>query len=158
MPENKVSIKKIVTNRKARYNYLIVKKLETGIELRGTEVKSLRAGKGNLSDSYARVENGEVFLHNLHISPYEHGSFDNHKPLRRRRLLLHKREIRKLFQETSERGAALIPLSLYFKHGIVKVELALAHGKKTHDRRDDIRKREDLTQIRRALKKQKPRR
>ncbi|MCK5547979.1 MAG: SsrA-binding protein, partial [Thermoplasmata archaeon] len=83
MPENKVSIKKIVTNRKARYNYLIVKKLETGIELRGTEVKSLRAGKGNLSDSYARVENGEVFLHNLHISPYEHGSFDNHKPLRR---------------------------------------------------------------------------
>ncbi|MCK9554554.1 SsrA-binding protein SmpB [bacterium] len=143
----------IITNRKARRDYTILDTIEAGIELKGTEVKSLRNKKGNLSDSFAKIENGQVLIFNLHISPYEFGNRNNHDPLRTRKLLLHKSEIRKLFGQTSIKGHSLIPLKLYLKKGRVKVELAIAEGKTKFDKREAIRKKEDLLKIQRAKKR-----
>lgn len=146
-------LKVIITNRKALRNYAILEKIEAGIALRGTEVKSLRLGKGNLGDSFAKVEDMEVFLYNFHISPYEQGNIHNHDPLRPRKLLLHKRQIKRLWGQTSLKGFSLIPLRVYFRDGKAKVELALARGKKLYDRREDIRRKEADAEARRALKK-----
>ena len=132
--------KTIASNRRARYDYEILDTFEAGIALLGPEVKSLRAGGANLSDAYATVRGGEVFLVNAHISPYAQAGRENPDPRRERRLLLHKREIRRLQGQTAERGRTLVPLSLYFKEGRVKVELALARGKRRHDRRETIRR------------------
>jgi len=149
-------IKTIVTNRKALRNYIILEKIEAGIALRGTEVKSLRLSKGNLGDSFARVENMEVFLYNFHISPYQAASVFNHEPLRPRKLLLHKQQIKRLWGQTSVKGLSLIPLRVYFKSGKVKVELGLAKGKKLYDKREDIKRREADAEAERAMKKALP--
>jgi len=142
----------IATNRKARHDYHIFDTYEAGIELKGTEVKSLREKKGNLTDSFARVMNGQVFLFNLHISPYAFGNLNNHDPLRIRRLLLHKIEISKLAGQTNQKGLALIPLKLYFKDGRVKVQLAVARGKTQYDKRDTIKKDEARREMQRATR------
>lgn len=141
-----------ITNRKARHEYHIEETYEAGIALSGTEVKSIRAGKANLQDSYARVENGELILYNMHISPYEQGNRFNHEPKRPRKLLMHKREIMRLFGRTREKGLSLIPLKVYFKGSWVKVELALARGKKKYDKREDIAERDARREMDRALK------
>ncbi len=147
-----MSEKNITTNRKARYEYQILDTMEAGIVLCGTEVKSLRLGRANLKDSYANVNNGEVYLFNAHISPYSHGNINNHDPERQRKLLLHKKEIKKLIGKVQEKGLTLVPLKLYFKNGKVKVELAVARGKKFFDKRHDIAKRESDREIKRELK------
>ena len=134
--------KNITVNRKARHEYSIIQTWEAGIVLVGTEVKSLRQGKANLVDSYAKVVNGEIWLVNLHISEYTLGNIYNHEPKRDRKLLLNKSEIRKLIGNTKEKGLTLVPLRLYFKKGKVKVEIALAKGKKIYDKRKDIAKRD----------------
>lgn len=146
-------IKIISENRKARHDYSIIETYEAGIALTGTEVKSLRAGKANLKDSYAQItKTGEIFLYNLHISPYDHGNIYNHEPMRSRRLLLHRSEINKLLGKVKEKGLALVPLKLYFKHGLVKVEIALAAGKKLYDKRQDLAKKDAKREMERALK------
>ncbi len=146
-------IKIISENRKARHDYSIIETYEAGIALTGTEVKSLRAGKANLKDSYAQItKTGEMFLYNLHISPYDHGNIFNHEPVRSRRLLLHRSEINKLLGKVKEKGLALVPLKLYFKHGLVKVEIALAAGKKLYDKRQDLAKKDAKREMERALK------
>lgn len=142
----------IVTNRKALRDYSIIESLEAGIQLKGTEIKSIRAGGTSLADSFARLEGSEVFLYNMHISPYEFGNIYNTDPLRPRKLLLHKRQIRKLASEVSTRHLTLIPLKLYFKNGIAKIELALAKGKKQYDKREAIRRRESDRELRRIVK------
>ena len=139
-------------NRKARHDYFIHETIEAGIELKGTEVKSLRAGKANLKDSYAEIKNGEIFIRNMHISPYEQGNIFNHDPLRPRRLLLHKREINKLFGRTREKGFTLVALKIYFKHGKAKLELALASGKHNYDKRRDLADKAAKRDVERALK------
>jgi len=145
---------KIVTvNRKARHNYEIIDTYEAGIELLGTEVKALRAGKINLKDGYARVKGGEVWLFGVHISPYSHGSYNNHDPERERRLLLHKWEIRRLIGKVEEAGLTLIPLKVYFKNGKAKVQLALARGKRVYDKRHDLAKRDAQREISRHMKR-----
>lgn len=143
----KLGTKVMATNRKARYEFFIEETMEAGLVLTGTEVKSIRQGKLNIKDSYASVENGEVYLSNLHISPYEQGNIYNVDPIRKRKLLLHKREIRKLFTSTTQKGFTLIPLSIYIKDGLVKVELATAKGKKLYDKRDDIAKKDAARRI-----------
>ncbi len=153
MSENEAKIKVIVTNRKAFRDFEIIDKREVGISLVGTEVKSLRAGKVNISDSYASVVNGEVILHNLHISQFEQSSQTNHEPTRPRKLLLHKREIRKLFGATAERGFTLVPLRIYFKGPYVKIELAVARGRKKYDKREVIARKEADRAMQRAQKK-----
>ena len=140
----------IVTNSKARHDYHILETFEAGIVLHGTEVKALRAGKGQIGDAFARVENDEVWLHNAHIDEYTHGNLQNHKPKAPRKLLLHKSEIRKLFALASIKGNALIPLSLYWKNGKVKVALGVGKGKVEYDKRDDLRKRESERELKRA--------
>jgi len=147
----KEPIKVVAENRKARHDYFIDEIYEAGIALVGTEVKSIRTGKVSLRDSYAEVVNGEAYLQNMHISPYDKGSRFNHDPKRPRKLLLHKREIKKLLGQTTQKGYTLIPLRLYFKRGKVKVELALARGKKLYDKRQDIAKRDAQREISRAL-------
>lgn len=142
----------IITNRKARRDYHIIETFEAGIELKGTEVKSLRNKRGNLADSFARLDNGEVFLCNLHISPYEFGNISNHNPLRTRKLLLHKSQIKKLFGQISLKGYALIPLKLYLKKGFIKIELAVAKGKTQFDKRETIKKKDALRQMQHAKK------
>ncbi|MFZ5897649.1 MAG: SsrA-binding protein SmpB [Bacillota bacterium] len=144
--------KVVCENRKARHDYFILETHEAGMVLTGTEVKSLRAGKGNLKDSFARVENAEVWLHNMHISPYEQGNRFNHEPKRPRKLLMHKGEIMRLLGKTREKGLALVPLKVYFKNGKAKVELALVKGKKLYDKREDIAKREARREIERATR------
>ncbi len=146
-------IKTIISNRKAFRNYTVVEKIEAGIALRGTEVKSLRLSKGNLGDSFAKVEDMEVFLYNFHISPYQAGSVFNHDPLRPRKLLLHKQQIKRLWGQTSVKGFSLIPLRVYFKNGKAKVELGLAKGKKLYDKREDIKRREADAEADRAMKR-----
>ena len=138
----KSNMKTVSTNRKARHDYTIEDSMEVGIVLTGTEVKSIRQGRLNLKDSYALVEGGEVFILNMHISPYEQGNIYNVDPLRKRKLLLHKREIAKLAGLTSQKGYSLIPLSAYLNRGKVKIQLAIAKGKKTYDKRHDIAKRD----------------
>lgn len=139
-------------NRKARHDYFILETYEAGIALKGTEIKSIRAGKVNLKDSFARIEKGEVLLYNVHISPYEHGNRENHEPLRTRKLLLHRREINRLVGKTQEKGLALIPLRIYFKRGLAKVELALAKGKKLYDKREALAEREARREMERAFR------
>ncbi|QSQ10446.1 SsrA-binding protein [Koleobacter methoxysyntrophicus] len=135
--------KDLITNRKARHDFHIEETYEAGIALTGTEVKSLRAGKGNLKDSYARIENGELLLYNMHISQYEQGNRFNHDPTRTRKLLMHKREIMRLFGYVKEKGYSLVPLRVYVnERGKVKVEIALAKGKKLYDKRQDIARRD----------------
>jgi len=148
-----LEIRKIATNRRARHEYFIEETIEAGIVLTGTEVKALRLGKGNLNDSYAQIKAEEVFLYNCHISPYEYGNRFNHDPLRPRKLLLHKAEIRKLAAKIKEKGYTLVPLSMYFdRKNRVKVELALAKGKKLYDKRHDLAKRDAAREMARALK------
>jgi SsrA-binding protein len=149
-------IRVVAENRRARHEYFVEETLEAGIALTGTEVKSLRLGRASLQDSFARVENGEVLLYNMHISPYDKGNRFNHDPKRVRRLLLHKAEIRRLIGKTRQRGYTLIPLKLYFNsRGLAKVELALAKGKKLHDRREDIARREAERQIQQSLRRRR---
>ena len=140
----------IVNNPKARRDYHILDTFEAGIVLHGTEVKALRAGKGQISDAFARVENGEVFLHNAHIDEYSHGNLQNHQPKAPRKLLLNKSEIRKLFGLVAVKGNALIPLSFYWKNGRVKVALAVAKGKAEFDKRDDLKRRDSDRELKRA--------
>ena len=139
--------KVIATNRKAFHNFHILETYEAGIALRGTEVKSLREAQVNFKDCYAAIDNGEAWLIGCHISPYHHGSDANHDPERRRKLLLHRREISRLLGKVAERGLTLIPLRLYFKEGRAKVELGLARGKKLHDKRDAIRERDERREL-----------
>jgi len=145
-------IKIACENRKARHDYFIHETFEAGIELQGTEVKSLRAGRANLKDSYAYIKNGEIFVDHMHISPYEQGNIFNHDPLRPRRLLMHKAEILKLFGQTREKGYTIIPLKVYFKRGRAKMEIALASGKHNYDKRQDLRTKAAKRDIERALK------
>lgn len=146
------SIKIAAENRKARHDYHIHETYETGIALTGTEVKSLRAGKANIKDSYASVDNGELMLHNMHISPYDQGNRFNHEPLRTRKLLMHRYEINKLIGKTKEKGYTLVPLKLYFTRGKVKVEIGLATGKKNYDKRQDIAERDAKREMDRAFR------
>lgn len=130
------------TNRKARFEYHILETFQAGIALQGTEVKSVREGKVNLGDSFGNIKHGELYLCDCHISPYSHGNYANHEPLRPRKLLMHKREIIRLFTKTQIKGLTLIPLKMYFQNGRVKVDIALAKGKKQFDKRDDIKSRD----------------
>ena len=152
MAEDKSGKKMIAVNREVRHEYFVVEALETGIELVGTEVKSLRAGGVNLKDSWADIDDGELIAKGIHISPYEQGNIFNKDPDRPKRLLMHKREIRKLHDLQKQDGYALIPLSLYFKDSRVKVELGLCKGKKNYDKREDAAKRDAKREIDRAMK------
>ena len=144
--------KNITSNRKAFHEYFITQKIEAGISLLGTEVKALRSGKANLVDAYATIKNGEVWLVNAHIGFYDHGNINNHEPMRKRKLLLHKSEIKKLTVKLREKGFTLIPLRLYFSNGKVKVELGLARGKKSYDKREAIAKRDAQRDLDRKVK------
>lgn len=141
--------KTVVTNRQARFNYAILESLEAGIALTGTEVKSIRSGNVSLNESFARVDGSEIFIYNMRIAPYEFGNINNPDSMRPRKLLLHKAQIRKFIAETSTKQLAIIPLKLYFKDGLVKVEIALAKGKKLYDKRESIKKRDSDREIKR---------
>ncbi len=141
----------IATNRKARHDYSVEDTYEAGLVLTGTEVKSLRAGRASLVDGYATVDNGEVWLHNVHIPEYEQGNWTNHEPRRPRKLLLRKDEIRRLIGKTKQGGLTLIPLSLYFKDGYAKVEIALARGKRSYDKRQDLARKQADREAQRAI-------
>ena len=142
----------VATNRKAFHDYFILDRYEAGIELAGTEVKSIRAGNINLKDSFCTVKNGEIFLRGMHISPYSHGNIFNKDPVRPRRLLMHKKEINRLNARIMQDGVALIPLSVYFKGSLIKVELGLCKGKKLHDKRDSEAEKETKRSIERTMK------
>jgi len=148
--------KKIIArNRRARYDYHIEDVLEAGLVLTGTEVKSLRAGRASLTDGFGQISDSEVWLHGVHIPEYTQGTWTNHEPRRIRKLLLHRNEINRLARTTAERGLTLIPLSLYFKDGKVKVELALARGKRTYDKRHDLAQRDAAREVDRALRRRR---
>lgn len=146
------SASKIAQNKKARHDYFIEEVIEAGIQLHGTEVKSLRKGRVNIRDSYASISDNEVFLNQMHISPYENGNIFNKDPLRKRKLLLHRSQIRKLIGYVAQKGYSLVPLSLYFKNSRVKVELSVAKGKKLYDKRQDIMRKTVERDISRAIK------
>ncbi len=146
------NFKTITENRKARHEYFVLESMETGIELVGTEVKSLRQGAVNLKDSWCSIDNGELFIKGMHISPYEKGNIFNRDPIRVRKLLMHKREINRLFGKIKQDGLTLIPLSLYFKGSRVKVQLGLCKGKKLYDKREDAARKDAKRQIQRAVK------
>ena len=150
--ESKEDSQPIADNRKAFHDYHILETFEAGIALLGTEVKGIREGQANLRDSFARVEKGEVWLFNVHINPYSHRGYVDHDPRRKRRLLLHRAEIRKLIGKTVEKGLTLVPTKMYFKNGKVKVALALARGKQDHDKRETLRRREIDRETRAAVK------
>ena len=150
MPQKGVKV--IAQNRRARHDYFVLETWEAGLELRGTEVKSLRLGKCNLKDCYAMVKDGEMFVQGMHISPYENGRYFNTDPLRPKRLLMHKQEIRKAQQAVMQQGLALIPLSVYLKDGRMKLELALCKGKKLYDKRDDMARRDVQRDIERSMR------
>jgi SsrA-binding protein len=156
MADNKTEREKaqssIAENRKAFHDFHLLETFEAGIVLVGTEVKAIREGRVNLRDSFARVEDGEVFLYNVNISPYSHRGYADHEPLRRRKLLLHRDEIRKLIGKTVERGMTLVPIRLYFKNGRIKVAVSLAKGKKEYDKRETIKRREVDRETRAAIK------
>ncbi|QDS37491.1 SsrA-binding protein SmpB [Brevibacillus brevis] len=152
MSKEKAGTKTIAQNRKARHDYHIEQVYEAGIELTGTEIKSVRAARVQLKDSFARVQNGELLLYNVHISPYEQGNRFNHEPERTRKLLMRRLEILKLNGLIRERGYSLVPLSIYLKGGWAKVELALVKGKKNYDKREDLKKKESTRDIERALR------
>ncbi|MHC1699028.1 MAG: SsrA-binding protein SmpB [Geobacteraceae bacterium] len=147
-----MSEKLICNNKKAYHNYFIEEKFEAGMVLTGTEIKSLRMGNANLNDSFAIVRNGEAFLNNLHISPYDFGNRENHDPDRMRKLLLHKKEIAKLFGKIREQGYSVVPLRLYFKKGLAKVEIGLAKGKKLYDKREVMKEKDQKRDMAQALK------
>ena len=151
-PDEKPDVESIARNRRARHDYTIIDTFEAGLVLTGSEVKSLRDGKANLSDAYGIVRDGEIFLINLHISVYERASYNNHEPTRTRKLLLHKREIGRLIGAIERQGLTLIPLELYFKRGIAKVAIALGKGKKQHDKREDAKARDADREIARAVR------
>ncbi len=142
----------LADNRKAHHDYHLLETFEAGVVLLGTEVKAIREGRVNLRDSYARVEDGEVYIYNVHISPYSHRGYADHEPLRRRKLLLHKDEIRKLIGKTVEKGMTLVPIRMYLKNGRVKVAVSLAKGKKDYDKRETIKRREADRETRAAIK------
>jgi len=144
--------KTITTNRRARHDYFILESIEAGLQLKGAEVKSIRNGGASLADGYARLEGEELLLYNMHVAPYEFGNIYNPDPVRPRKLLLHKRQIRKLSADVATKHLALIPLKLYFKNGFVKVELALARGKKHYDKREAIKGRDAARELKRVLK------
>ncbi len=150
MPEQKIKI--IAENRKARHEYHFLELFEAGIELKGTEVKSLRVGKANITEAHCRIDNGQAFIHNMHISPYEMGNRFNHEPKRLRRLLLHKSEIRRIFAKVREKGLTIVPVKMYFKGQNAKLEIALAQGKKLYDKRDDMISKTVKRETERALK------
>lgn len=152
MAIDKKGTKQIADNRKARHDYFVLETIECGIELVGTEVKSIRKGGVNLKDSWCSVDDGEMWVKGMHISPYDHGNIFNRDPLRVRRLLLHKREIMRLFGKVQQEGLTLIPMSLYFKGSRVKLALGLCKGKKLHDKRDDMAKKAADREIERTLK------
>ena len=149
----KGQIKIVAENRKARRDYFIVDQYESGMVLTGTEVKSLRLGRANLKDSYARIKDGEVFVYQLHIAPYPFAYYDNHDPLRPRKLLLHKHEIKRLYGKINEKGHTLVPIRIYFKNGKVKILLALVKGKRKYDKREAIRRRDEQRDLDRESKK-----
>ena len=153
--DDKKHKKIIAENRKARHNYYIEDDYEAGLVLKGTEVKSLRTGRANLKDSYARIVNGEVFVYQMHIGPYPFAYYENHDPLRPRKLLLHKHEIKKLFGKANEKGYSLIPLRLYFINGKVKMKLGLARGKHSYDKRETIKRRDEKRELERTRKEYK---
>ena len=154
MAKKKPSGQKIIAqNKTARLNYFIDDTYEAGIALVGTEVKALREGKANLKDSYALVKGGEVFVHEMHISPYTFGNRENHDPLRVRKLLFHKGEIKRLYGKSRERGLSLIPLKLYFKSGKVKIEIGVGRGKKLYDKRESLRVKDDRREIERGMRR-----
>src|ERR1700675_4826751 len=150
--EREKAQKSIAENRKACHDFHLLESFEAGIALLGTEVKAIREGRVNLRDSFARIEHGEVFLFNVNISPYSHRGYADHEPLRRRKLLLHREEIRKLIGKTVERGMTLVPTRMYFKNGRVKVSISLARGKKEWDKRETIKRRESDRETRAAMK------
>ena len=152
MSLEKGKVKIIAENKKARFNYHIEDTYEAGMSLLGTEVKALRMGKANLTDSYARIKNGEVFVHQMNISPYPFAYYGNHDPLRVRKLLLHKHEIKRLYAKSNEKGYSLIPLRIYFKDGKVKMALALAKGKHAYDKREAIKRRDEKRDLDRQRK------
>ena len=152
MTADKSVTKQITDNRKARHDYFVLETVEAGIELVGTEVKSLRAGNVNLKDAWCSIDNGEMFIKGMHISPYDHGNIFNCDPIRVRRLLLHKKEIYKLFSQVKQEGLTLIPLSLYFKGSKVKVAVGLCKGKKLYDKREDMANKAAQREIDRAVK------
>ncbi|MDT0092160.1 SsrA-binding protein SmpB [Listeria marthii] len=144
--------KLVAQNKKARHDYAIEETFEAGIVLQGTEIKSVRNARVNLKDSYARIDKGEIFLHNMHISPYEQGNRYNHDPLRTRKLLLHKKQISRLIGETKESGYSIVPLKMYIKDGFAKVLIGVARGKKKYDKRQDLKQKEAKRDIERAFK------
>jgi len=150
--ERELAQANVAENRKAYHDYHLLETFEAGVALLGTEVKAIREGRVNLRDSFARVEDGEVFLYNVNISPYSHRGYSEHEPLRRRKLLLHRDEIRKLIGKTVERGMTLVPVRMYFKNGRVKVAVSLARGKKDYDKRETIKRREADRESRAAIK------
>ena len=150
--ERELAQANIAENRKAHHDYHLLETFEAGVVLLGTEVKAIREGRVNLRDSYARVDDGEVYLYNVNISPYSHRGYAEHEPLRRRKLLLHRDEIRKLIGKTVERGMTLVPVRMYFKNGRVKVAVSLARGKKEYDKRETIKQRETDRETRAAIK------
>lgn len=151
-PEEDEGVRLIAQNRRARHDYEVIEHWEAGIALLGSEVKSLRDGRANLKDSYALVQAGEVVVHHLHISPYEAANRYNHDPERPRKLLLHRAQIRRLAGRVEQQGLTLVPLRLYFRHGMVKVELAMVRGKKQYDKRQDLATRQAQRDVERALK------
>lgn len=144
--------KVVSQNKKANHDYFIEETYEAGLVLQGTEIKSIRAGKVNLKDSFAKIERGEVFLHNMHVSPYEQGNRYNHDPLRTRKLLLHRKQISKLIGATKEEGYSLVPLKLYLKNGFAKVLIGIGKGKKKYDKREDLKKKDAKREIERAFR------
>ena len=151
MEKNLVKI--IAVNRKARHDFFIEDEYETGVVLQGTEVKSLRLGKVNLKDSYARIKDGEVFVYQMHIGPYPFAYYENHDPLRARKLLLHKQEIKRIYAKVNEKGHTLVPLKIYFKGSKVKISLALAKGKRQYDKREAIKRRDEQRELARERKR-----
>lgn len=151
-PEDKDTVVSIARNKRARHDYEILDTWEAGIALQGSEVKSLRDRQASLGDAYGVVRNGEVFLLNLHIAPYSHGGYENHEPMRTRKLLLHRQEIRRLIGAVERKGLTLVPLELYFRRGRAKVRIGLARGKQEHDKRHDIRERDAEREVARAFR------
>lgn len=153
--ERELAQKIIADNRKAQHDYHLLESFEAGVALLGTEVKSIREGGANLRDSFARIEAGEVWVYNIHISPYRNRGYSDHDPTRRRKLLLHRQEIRKLIGKTTERGMTIVPVRMYLKNGRVKIAISLAKGKKAHDKRETIKRRETDRETRAAVKERR---
>ena len=153
--ERELAQKIIADNRKAQHDYHLLETFEAGVALLGTEVKSIREGGANLRDSFARIEAGEVWVYNVHISPYRNRGYSDHDPKRRRKLLLHRQEIRKLIGKTTERGMTIVPVRMYLQNGRVKIAISLAKGKKAHDKRETIRRRETERETRAAVKERR---